>query len=305
VQVERFGDKAAFIRYWNRRMALLVGFGLFHLLFLSFGDILIPYALLGLMLPFLGRFNNVQVLILALLINLVPLYEFILRALVTYPPIFMQAQAPVTLEHYLQVYGQGSYYEIFVMRMQDYFSFRNEKLVMYIPKELSLFLLGIVAARTGWVTRPNIKAMGVFFLFALGVTTLMHLYQPLVISAFQFEEVIMHRVALGLIIHSSEVIHGLMYIIGFILLWQVPFARIVLSILTYPGKLSLTNYLTQSLVCMVFFSGLGYYGKLTPSELVIMAMVIYVCQLGFSAAWLRFYQYGPLEYLWRLGSRRG
>ena len=67
------------------------------------------------------------------------------------------------------------------------------------------------------------------------------------------------------------------------------------------GKLALTNYLVQSLLCTLFFYGygMGYYGRLTQWELYFIVAEIVVVQIVFSVLWLRYYTYGPAEWLLR------
>lgn len=301
IQYDKANDKTNFSPYWNKRMFLLAGFGILHILFLSFGDILLPYAILGLSLPFFARFNNTKILFIFLIINLVPFYEFILRGLFDYPTIFIQ---PVTsLEEYIAINGQGSWIDIFKLRLKDYFSFTNEKVIMYIPKEMSLFLLGMLAARVQLATTINIKKGSIFCVVAVLIIAIMYFFRPNIIALFDYEGSIIQRILLGLIIHFSEFIHGLFYIIGFLLLWKIKPISKILMILSYTGKLSLTNYIMQSLVCVIIFSGFGYYGQLTPIALIICTLIIYLGQLLFSVLWLKYNKYGPLEYIWRKYSR--
>jgi len=139
MQYEKHNDFQFFRKYWNQRMFILILFGISHVLLLSFGDILLPYALLGLSLPFFAKLKNRTLLFYFLIINLIPVYEFVLRGFFDFPSVFMQPS--ISLEAYIEINSSGNLWEIFKLRMQDYFSFKNEKLIMYIPKELSLFLI--------------------------------------------------------------------------------------------------------------------------------------------------------------------
>ena len=301
IQYEKIDNKNDFKSYWNRRMLLLAGFGVLHVLLLSFGDILLPYAILGLSLPLFAKLSNPKIIFWFLLIYLIPVYEFVLRGFLDFSPIFMQPTT--TLEAYIETNGQGNFLDIFMLRMKDYFSFRNEKLIMYIPKEISLFLLGMIAARAKLANNIDNKKGIIFCLFTLCIVGAMYFYRPNIIEFFNHEESIFQRTLLGLTIHFSEFIHGLLYIVGFFLIWKIRLIQKLLFALTYPGKMSLTNYIMQSLICAIIFSGFGYYGKLTPIELIICTVVIYIGQLLFSFLWLQRNKYGPLEYVWRRWSK--
>lgn len=67
------------------------------------------------------------------------------------------------------------------------------------------------------------------------------------------------------------------------------------------GRLALTNYLMQSIVCSLVFTGFGagYFGRLTQGQLYLFALELCVVQTVFSTLWLRVYSIGPAEWLWR------
>jgi uncharacterized protein len=67
------------------------------------------------------------------------------------------------------------------------------------------------------------------------------------------------------------------------------------------GKLALTNYLLQTLFCTWLFYGygLGYYAKLSQVQLYFIVAEVLLAQIVFSILWLRFFNYGPAEWLLR------
>jgi uncharacterized protein len=67
------------------------------------------------------------------------------------------------------------------------------------------------------------------------------------------------------------------------------------------GKLALTNYLVQTIVCTIFFYGygMGYFGRLTQFQLYFFVAEIIMAQVIFSVIWLRYFNYGPAEWLLR------
>jgi uncharacterized membrane protein YeiB len=66
------------------------------------------------------------------------------------------------------------------------------------------------------------------------------------------------------------------------------------------GRMALTNYLMQSLICMTFFYGfgLGHWG-MPRAQQVLFVVVVYAAQIAFSHWWLARFRYGPMEWLWR------
>jgi uncharacterized protein len=67
------------------------------------------------------------------------------------------------------------------------------------------------------------------------------------------------------------------------------------------GQMAFTNYLTQSLFVGLFFYGigLGMFGKLQRFEIYYVVAVMWIVQIIWSHIWLRFFRFGPLEWLWR------
>ena len=68
------------------------------------------------------------------------------------------------------------------------------------------------------------------------------------------------------------------------------------------GRMALTNYIGQSVICMMIFRGIGFGlgGTMGPSLYLPLGIAIYLVQLAASRVWLAWCQYGPLEWLWRM-----
>jgi len=65
------------------------------------------------------------------------------------------------------------------------------------------------------------------------------------------------------------------------------------------GRMALTNYLTHSLVALIIFVFLGYWGTLERHQLYYIVFAIWAVQIVLSPIWLRNFHYGPVEWLWR------
>ena len=67
------------------------------------------------------------------------------------------------------------------------------------------------------------------------------------------------------------------------------------------GRMALTNYLMQSLICALVFSGMGFalVGEFTRGWLYPIVLLIWVFQMWFSIWWLQRFKFGPIEWLWR------
>ncbi|MFN8355851.1 MAG: DUF418 domain-containing protein [Spirosomataceae bacterium] len=67
------------------------------------------------------------------------------------------------------------------------------------------------------------------------------------------------------------------------------------------GQMAFTNYITHSIICNFIFLGYGFsmYGKLQRYELYYIVASIWTFQLIISPIWLKYFRFGPLEWLWR------
>lgn len=85
------------------------------------------------------------------------------------------------------------------------------------------------------------------------------------------------------------------------LLFKSPAMSWILPGLAATGRMALTNYLTQSLLCAAFFNGWGFdqWNRLTKTEIAAVVLTIWTLQITWSLLWLRHFRLGPMEWLWR------
>ncbi len=67
------------------------------------------------------------------------------------------------------------------------------------------------------------------------------------------------------------------------------------------GQMAFTNYLMQSIICTFFFFGygFGYFAKLHFHQIYYVVGAVWIFQLIFSSIWLRYFRFGPFEWVWR------
>jgi uncharacterized protein len=67
------------------------------------------------------------------------------------------------------------------------------------------------------------------------------------------------------------------------------------------GRMALSNYLTHSIACTTLFYGYGFglYGRVNRIGLAGIVLTIWVAQLLISPIWLKYFRFGPAEWLWR------
>ncbi len=91
------------------------------------------------------------------------------------------------------------------------------------------------------------------------------------------------------------------YVCGILLLMKTALGASIAALLAPAGRMALTNYLSQSLVMALVFTGYGLalYDRLSPAVVIVGALVLYTTQLALSAWLMARYRYGPVEWLLR------
>lgn len=94
---------------------------------------------------------------------------------------------------------------------------------------------------------------------------------------------------------------SLAYLSGIALLVNSGTARVATGALANVGRLALTNYLMQTVVCSFLFYewGLHLYEQTTRGQRMGIVAAVFAAQLVFSAAYFKVFKMGPMEWLWR------
>ncbi len=86
------------------------------------------------------------------------------------------------------------------------------------------------------------------------------------------------------------------------LLLQHPLCQFLLSPLKDYGRMALTNYLGQTALILLIGNAFDLIGNIRFIQSLWICIGIYIFQLLCSQIWLKFFKFGPLEWLWRMGS---
>ncbi len=172
--------------------------------------------------------------------------------------------------------------------------------LLYSADMLAAFLVGMVAGRRGILARSSqyraqmvrIAVCGLPIGLAGGVVMAICRNGPL--------DGRWHNVGSAVGVLTAPALTAA-YVCGLLLLVHTGPGRWVGDALAPAGRVALTNYLTQSLVTAVVFTGygLGWYGRFGNTVLLSGCLCLYVAQLVCSKWLLRYARYGPAEWLLR------
>ncbi|MFJ7913972.1 MULTISPECIES: DUF418 domain-containing protein [unclassified Lysinibacillus] len=86
------------------------------------------------------------------------------------------------------------------------------------------------------------------------------------------------------------------------LLLKLPLCQTLLSPLKDYGRMALSNYLGQTALILLIGNAFDLIGNIRFIQSLWICISIYIIQLLFSKIWLRYFKFGPLEWLWRMGT---
>ncbi|GAA0375977.1 DUF418 domain-containing protein [Bacillus horti] len=283
---------------YKRRAFILLGIGLIHAIFIWMGDILVTYALLSLFLLLFRNRKPSTILKWAFSLLILPalLFTLLLGASSELSNLDDQSMIQTyTLisEQALNVYSEGTYAQILTFRINELmFMYANS--IVSLPTVLGMFLLGMFMIRIHVFQRMDeLKSK---LKRAWLISMLVGIPLSIAYATFTHSATIE---ILGALIGGPAM--TIFYLISLTFLYKQSAVKKGLQLLAPVGRLGLTNYLLQSIICTsIFYSyGLGLYGDVSPFWTVVLALSIYVIQIFFSHLWLKRYQFGPAEWIWR------
>jgi uncharacterized protein len=309
IQLGKAAEPGATVAVFRRRMLALLAFGIAHVLLLWSGDILIQYALLGFILVLFRDLQPRQIVkALGVIWLVVPYVIALIRRTLH---LQMVPFPPQGLHDWL--YANGSWSQIFSVRIGDWLNWYGRWPFTVFPNFLVLFLFGLWAWRTGMVDwlgdRRFLKRCLVISFGMLGLSLALGLPIQAIWPWPEHPPTDWHTFAFW------NPVWNILGALGDLLTWGVAgvYASLlllaatrqrgarVLAPLATLGRMPLTTYLTQSLVCTTLFYGFGsgWYGKVGWSGMLMITCTLFAAQIVFSGWWLARYRFGPAEWLWR------
>lgn len=283
-----------------RRFTFLLLLGLVHAFFIWPGDILFNYAVCGFLLLLFLRFSGRKLTIVGLVLLFLPaalLSMMLMLAAYADPYNALYWTDIASVSQSIAAYGSGSYMEITTQRIQDWM---NVNLVDggFLFQFISIFphvIIGAGAYKLNvidkWITHPKKTAFTflVFFLAGLLLKGVPHIIDRNNIAYMYVQDSI------------GGPLLAISYAALLVLLCTFEWPQKMLKPFAAAGKMSLTNYLMQSVIGTLLFYhyGLGYYGQITILTSIWICVAIFAVQVIVSNLWLDRFKRGPMESLWR------
>ena len=309
VQLLRAQERhAPVMALYVRRLVVLFVLGALHITVLWWGDVTWTYAVAGFgLLAFLHTSNRTRV---AWAIGLI----FVPYLVMQIPEVRLAAARVFLGPHEL---GARTAQMAAALHRPDRAGLPWEHLQYALVWETNIyawyyfwtlgrFLLGYVAGQRRWFDNDGADHLPVFRRLAvwggaIGVVTnalvVLRLIGVLPLASYgQWG-----RFVAGVIQQASYLALTLAYVGIIVLLMQRPAWRRVLGILAPVGRMPLTTYFSQSLLCtfVLYGWGLGWAAWISDAGCLVLAIAIFSVQIALSHLWLRAFRLGPLEWVWR------
>ena len=278
-----------------KRLLILLLIGTIHAFLIWYGDILITYAVMGLLLISMIRLPSAWLVSFAAIIYTVPhllLLGVMFLAVSVDPNTYV---GYMEIENSIQSYQSGSFAAIFSQRLTDWtYSNNLVNYIILIATILPFLMVGAAAAKWRLIERTQEKRK-LWLLLAI---------MPLVVglllksAPFLFE-------SNYAFVYLQDIFGGPLVAVSYAaiiaLLAQKAGIQKLFSPVAKLGRMSLTTYITQSvLATLIFYSyGFGLYGQVDLLTGTLIAIGIFVGQLIFAELWFEKFQRGPLEFIWR------
>lgn len=298
-------DSSTKVHY--RRMLWLLAFGMIHAYALWYGDILVAYALFG-MIAVLFRKMSVAKLVFwgffwitltgLLLVGLFA--AFMMMPGDIDPASVGMAQSPEAAASIIAAYQEGSAGRwghnalSAVMTQLAGLSLFGGRVIGVMFLGMALFKSGFLTAQWGVAKYAICAVAGL----AIGLPLAWYGGEHAVAVDFDLRSMWVHT--------ATNYLASLLVAFGYasvvMLICKIPVLALLRAPFAAAGRMAFTNYLTQSITLVILSTGtigFGLYGTLGREELIPIVLIIWVVQLAVSVAWLRVFRFGPFEWLWR------
>ena len=277
-----------------KRLAILFAIGMAHALFLWWGDIIATYAFCGFFLLLFLRYKSTILFVIAIILNssFHLFYVGILSLSGLLNEVTEQQAVDIqSIQDAITAYATGGYVDALIQRLSDLAVQMNP--IMWIAALFTILpymLIGAAAAKWRLIERAK-ELKGLWITFAILAT------------------------ALGLFIKSTPYIFTNTYLLGYLKVYvggpilSVGYAAIIVVLCFVPamtkwlspiakmGRMSMTMYILQTIICTTLFYnyGFGLYGKIDVPTAVYIALGIFAIQVIIAEIWLSKFKQGPLE----------
>ncbi|MET0329406.1 MAG: DUF418 domain-containing protein [Luteimonas sp.] len=295
-------------RVYLRRMVALLAFGLLHIVLMWSGDILHTYAMAGALLMLMRNMApkwqlRVGLLAYAGMAAVALFFGVVMLALPAELLTEFAGSLTAAADKAARVYPDGGFFAVLVQRVVDYATLGLGNQMMIVPMALGVFLIGSWLMSGDWLRAPAAHRRFWWRLLAITLPLGLGFTAAAVSLGTQFAQaqVNAHAVIAQSLMMFGALPLSLSYVALIVLAWTSGFGTRALGVFAPAGRMALTHYLGQSLICsLVFYGyGLGLWGEWGRATQTGFVLGVFALQVAISHLWLSHHRYGPMEWTWR------
>lgn len=285
-----------------RRIALLLVFGLLHGILLWYGDILWTYAVTGLFLLLFYKFKPKVNLIIAVGLLSLTTIIVLLSSIGTYMMNIAATNTGMQSETFMfslnmtETILHGSYGDIVGMNA-TILGLSAAGAIFVIPNVLAMFLLGLYAGQKGYFNNlsGHKQLLRKTAVIGIGIGLPVKVFTGY-LTTYQGHDNVLVQLA-----QLSSTIGGPLMSIGYIAALALILLKLpkLVRLLQPVGQMALTNYIGQTVIMLVIFYVFGLFNSINAVWFIPIALGVFILQLIVSHFWMKYFSYGPLEWIWR------
>ena len=284
---------------WIRRAVVLIIYGALHFSLLWHGDILFLYGSLGLILTLFFKRSDKCIKIWAA--SIYATFSFFLILLALLGQIYQEPiKSNPIADAFTQVMRSGGYLDSIPARIDIWTQTIALELLIQGAPVFVAFLLGLLVARKSALSSGSkTLRLDVMTNYGLGLGLPIQVLAGIVFTVN--ENSINRSESLYFWMLVASLIFAPLLSMGYIglILKQLEKSNHWLIQLSFPGRMSLTNYISQSLVLSLIYGpwGLGLFQKIEFWNSFLIAILVWFSLLLISKFWLTRFSKGPAEWL--------
>lgn len=269
---------------WTAAFLLVEGF--LHYTFVMEYDILMSYGITAIIVAFIIKAGD------RFIDRTMKVIGSVFAAFILFMLVVGLLGSNMSLGNFSEVvalYQSGSWLEQVQYRFLNFFALRSEAFFI-IPMNIFLFLLGVRMMRSG-VFSPDEKGRKQRDkLFKIGIYLGVPLNMLIFIPGGAFDLPVRYLFAPLLSLGYISIIGKLLEYYKWEWLWRC---------LEKVGKMSLSCYVMQNIICSIVFYGWGlaFGGKVNSFMVIAIWLLISLLQIIISSFWLQTFKAGPMEFI--------
>ncbi|TCZ74333.1 DUF418 domain-containing protein [Paenibacillus albiflavus] len=280
---------------FTRRLLLLFAMGILHMILLWNGDILALYAVQGFWLFFFYRAKPKTVLIVSLtllLLYIVVSYNFMQRTLSSYDTFIPSMLFNNTYTHYTADLLQ---------RAVGLVNYEMLSWISYTPEILGLFALGVYCAKIKLFNRTKELATPIRIVQWTALVLSVLCWVPIISYYMTNAAYASNKAYLYIYLGGKSL--AAFYVTTIILLLNKQKLEMILRPFRYVGRMALTNYLLQTIFTVLLVPlFIPNTAALPLWSSMLICVLFFSIQVGISKWWLSRFEFGPMEWLWRIAT---